>query len=142
MQSTEDDNFIMVKLSDGEDLFSSLEAIVKKHDIKSGVFLGGVGMLRDFEIGFWTGKEYLSELHEAPHELLHLGGSIATVEGKPMLHIHCTVAGKDHSARGGHVNRATVAVLNEIVMKKFNNMALTRKLNSRSGLMELEISHP
>jgi len=139
MQSSEDNNFIMVKLSDGEDLFSSLEEIVRKYNIKAGAFLGGVGMLRDFETGFWTGKEYLSEFHEAPHELLHLGGSIATVEGKPMFHIHVTVADSNHKALGGHMNKATVAVLNEITIRKFDDMKLTRELNERSGLMELEI---
>ena len=139
MQSSEDNNFIMVKLSDGEDLFLSLEEIVRKHDIKAGAFLGGVGMVREFETGFWTGKEYLSEFHEAPHELLHLGGSIATVEGKPMFHIHVTVAGSDHMAMGGHMNKATVAVLNEITIRKFDDMELTRELNKGSGLMELEI---
>ena len=122
LRSTESDNFIMVKLSDGEDLFSSLEAIVRKHDIKAGAFLGGIGMLRDFETGYWTGKEYLAEFHEAPHELLHFGGSIATVDGKPAFHIHCTVAGQDHKVIGGHVNKATVAVLNEIVIRKFPEM--------------------
>jgi len=139
MQSSEDTNFIMIKLSDGEDLFSSLEEIVKKHDIKAGAFLCGVGMLRDFETGYWTGKEYESEMHESPHELLHFGGSIATVDGKPMFHIHCTVAGRDHRVIGGHANKATVAMLNEIVIRKFENMDLTRKLNPNSGLVELEI---
>lgn len=139
MQSSEKDNIIMVKLSDGEDLFSSLEAIVRKHDIRAGAFLGGVGMLRDFETGYWTGKEYLSEYHETPHELLHYGGSIATIDGKPAFHIHCTVAGPDHRVIGGHINKGTVAVLNEIFIRKFPGMQLTRKLNPGSGLMELEI---
>lgn len=139
MQSSEDNNHIMVKLEDGEDLFASLEEVVRKHSIRWGVFLTGVGMLRDFETGYWTGEEYLAEFHEEPHELLHYGGSIAEVEGKPAFHIHCTLAGKDHRAIGGHINKGTVAVLNEICILKFNDLPMTRQLSERSGLMELKL---
>lgn len=105
MQSAQEKNIIVVKLEDGENLLPSLERIVEKYSIESGVFLGGVGMIREFEIGYWGGKEYLTEFHETPHELLHYGGSIACVEGKPMFHIHATLAGPDHRTIGGHVNR-------------------------------------
>jgi len=115
---------------------------VEKHEIQSGVFLGGVGMIREFEIGFWTGKEYVSEFHEEPHELIHYGGSIASVDGKPMFHIHGAVAGPDHRIMGGHLNRGVVAVLNEIFILKLGEVALTRKLNPGSGLMELFIPEP
>jgi len=139
MQSAEERHFVVVKLNDGEDLFESIGKVVEKHNISSGIFLGGVGMLRDFEIGYWGGKEYLTEFHETPHELIHLGGSIAHVDGKFMPHIHCAVAGPDHSLKGGHLNRAKVAVLNEITILKLHDFYLTRKLNPTSGLMELEV---
>jgi len=131
----------VVKLDDGEDLFPSLERIVHEHSIVSGVFLGGVGMIREFEIGYWSGKEYLTEFHETPHELLHYGGSIARAEGKPMFHIHATLAGPDHRTVGGHVNRAVVAVLNEIFILKLEELELTRELNPGSGLMELVVGN-
>jgi uncharacterized protein len=139
MQSSEDNNIIMIKLDDGEDLFASLEAATMKHGIRWGVFLTGVGMLRDFETGYWTGKEYLAEFHEEPHELLHYGGSIAEVDGKPAFHIHVTLAGQDHRVIGGHINKGTVAVLNEICIRKFENLPMTRELSERSTLMELKL---
>lgn len=36
--------------------------------------------------------------------------------------------------------RAKVCVLNEIVLLRMNEVELSRKLNKKSGLMELEIS--
>ena len=139
MQSAQEKNIIVVKLDDGEDLFPSLERIVDEYGIVSGAFLGGVGMIREVELGYWNGTEYLTEVPETPHELLHYGGSIARVEGRPMFHIHATLAGPDHRTIGGHVNRATVAVLNEIFILKLEELELSRKLNPDSGLMELMV---
>ena len=139
MQSAEEKHFVVIKLNDGEDLFESLERVISKHKITSGMFLGGVGMIQNFELGYWDGKEYLTEFHEKPHELIHFGGSIAHVNGKFMPHIHCAVAGPDHILKGGHLNKAEVAVLNEITILKLHDFSLTRKLNPVTGLMELEV---
>ncbi len=139
MQSSIDKDIILVKLEDGEDLFPSLEEIIAKYKIGSGMFLGAVGMLENFEIGYFTGTEYIGEFHKTPHELLHLGGSIAQVEGRPMLHIHCSLAGPDYTVMGGHLKKAKVKVLNEIFIRRFNDVMLTRELNPGTELWELKI---
>ncbi|MCF0052588.1 DNA-binding protein [Dyadobacter sp. LJ53] len=41
-------------------------------------------------------------------ELASMSGSIAWKEGKPSLHCHGTVTGKDFTAHGGHMLGATV----------------------------------
>ena len=55
MQSAEEGDRVMVKLSDSEDLFGSLEAVARKHRIESGAVLWGIGMLEDFALALSAG---------------------------------------------------------------------------------------
>ena len=139
MQSAEERNHVIVKLDDGEDVFDSLDKVIEKYGIDSALILSGIGMLRDFEIGYYNGEKYIKELFVDPMELLSMHGSIAS--GKEnRIHIHVSLANREHKVFGGHLMRAKVCVLNEIVLFKVNDVVLTRKLNKKSGLMELAIS--
>jgi predicted DNA-binding protein with PD1-like motif len=134
MQSAREGNTVVVKLDDGEDLFASLDEVARKEGVTSGTIVAGIGMLRDAEIGFFDGNEYQNMTVEGPVELLSLLGSIAG-----SVHIHCILGMPDHSAIGGHLMRATVAVLNEITIQAFDEVVLDRALNPTSGLNEMTI---
>jgi hypothetical protein len=138
MQSSADGDVVLAKLDDGEDLFAALASIAAKHGVEDGLVLWGIGMLRDFEIGFYDGKTYERATFAAPMELLALHGSYAA-KADPKLHVHVAAAGADHRVVGGHLFRATVAVLNELCVRRLNGMELDRVLNPRSGLKELTI---
>src|SRR5438876_9601150 len=58
VESRRERNTVFVKLSDGEDLFPSLEAAARQHDVESGTVLWGIGMLRDVVIGFFWKTGY------------------------------------------------------------------------------------
>lgn len=139
MQSAEEKNHIVIKLDDGEDVFVALDKAIEKHRIDSALILTGIGMLKDFEIGYFNGKNYIIERYVDPMELLSMHGSIAM--GKEnRVHIHVGLANNEHKVFGGHLMSAKVCVLNEILLLRMNEMDLTRKLNQKSGLMELEVS--
>lgn len=139
MQSDEEKDHIIVKLDDGEDVFEAFGAVMEKHDIDSALILSGIGMLREFEIGYYNGKNYIIERFVDPMELLSMHGSIA--KGKQnRIHIHVSLANNEHKVFGGHLMRAKVCMLNEILLLRMNKVVLSRKLNPKSGLMELEIS--
>lgn len=139
MQSAQEKAHIVVKLDNGEDVFNSLEIVIEKYGIDSALILSGIGMLQDFEIGYYNGKNYIIERFVDPMELLSMHGSIA--RGKEnRIHIHVSLANSEHKVFGGHLLTAKVCVLNEIVILQMNSIDLTRKLNPKSGLMELEIS--
>src|SRR5437867_11177880 len=80
METKQEGNVVVVKLSDGEDLVPSLEAAAQKHRIESGSVVWGIGMLQDFEIGFFGPKGYEKTPFTERHELLALHGSIAMRE--------------------------------------------------------------
>jgi predicted DNA-binding protein with PD1-like motif len=139
MQSKEENQFIAIKLDDGEDLLGSLGMIIEKHRIRSALILSGIGMLKDLEIGYYNGENYINERFIDPMELLSMHGSIA--EGSEnKIHIHVSLASSEHKVFGGHLIRATVCMLNEIVLYKMEDTVLSRKLNEKTGLMELSIS--
>jgi predicted DNA-binding protein with PD1-like motif len=138
MQSAKEKNHVIIKLDDGEDLFEALAKVIDKHEIESCLILSGIGMLRDFEIGFYNGTEYVKERIADPMELLSMHGSIAK-EIECRIHIHVGLANNEHKVIGGHLFSAKVCMLNEIVLLKLDEITLKRELNEKSGLLELKV---
>lgn len=139
MQSAEENDHIVIKLDDGEDVFEAFEMVTDKHKLESALILSGIGMLRELEIGYYDGEKYQLARFVDPMELLSMHGSIT--KGKEnRIHAHVSLANREHNVFGGHLMRAKVCVLNEIVLLRMNQVELSRKLNQKSGLMELEIS--
>jgi predicted DNA-binding protein with PD1-like motif len=139
LQSEEENNVIVIKLDNGENLLDALLAVIDKHNITSALILSGIGMLRDLEIGYYNGQNYINETFVDPMELLSMHGSVAKGD-ESKIHIHVSLASSEHKVYGGHLNKASVCILNEIVILKLNEITLSRKLNEKSGLLELVVS--
>lgn len=139
MHGKSEENFIVLKLDDGEDLFDCLERAVADYGIKSAMIVSGIGMLADFELGFFRDGEYEWVFYDMPHELVAMHGSISTLGGI-VIHIHAGLADSNHRLVGGHLKSAKVRVLNEILLLKLDNMEFERVLNPSTGLKELKIS--
>ena len=136
MESRRERNTVFVKLSDGDALFPSLETVASENDIESGTVVWGIGMLQDFEIGFFGPKGYDKTVFSERHELLGLHGSIS-MRGDPRLHLHVSLGRPDHAAIGGHLFRAKTAVVNEIQIARFDSIHFNRRLNEKTGLREI-----
>ena len=135
-ESRREGNAVLLKLSDGEDLVSSVEAAATEHRVVNGSVLWGIGMVQDFEIGFFGPKGYEKAAFRDRHELLGLHGSIA-MRADPKLHLHIALGRPDHAVIGGHLFRARTAVVNEIQIERFDSIRLNRRLNEKTGLREL-----
>ena len=132
------DGFIVLKLDDGEDIMECLQRAIQDFKIGSAFVTTGVGMLRDAEIGYFTGDGYEKKLLAEPHEMVSLQGSISTME-ETVIHLHVGLANPSHRILGGHLFSAKVCVINEILIKKVD-VKLGRKLNQKTGLKELYIA--
>jgi predicted DNA-binding protein with PD1-like motif len=139
MKSRRDGNLLVVRLEDGEDLMSSLEKALSVNNVSSGIILTGIGMLRDFEIGYYDGKDYRRKRIKEPHELVALHGSIASAPADMRFHIHAALANPNHEIIGGHLFSATVGVVNEISILSLESVDLVRKKDEKTGLMLLDI---
>lgn len=138
MKSGEDKSLIVAKFEDGEDLFESLNTTIERYGIQSGIVLTGIGMLRNFVLGYFDGKIYQKKEFKEPCELVSLQGSITT-EKETVIHLHASLAEESNNVVGGHLFQAEVCMLNEIVLRRLNDLTFTRKENPVTGLKELDI---
>ncbi|UCC93625.1 MAG: DUF296 domain-containing protein [Thermoplasmata archaeon] len=143
MQVMEDDGTVVIRLHEGEDFFPTLRKALEEVDLSKGVILTGVGMLKDFEVGWFdhVTMGYKKKEFTTPHELVAMSGTIALAEGvEPavMPHVHVAMAGPDMALVGGHLWKATVTVLNEISIGRVEG-EMVRRLNPDTGLMELNL---
>lgn len=138
MESAVDGNTIMVKLDDGEDLFGSLRGIARTHRVSEGVVLFGIGQLRYFELGYFDGRTYQRKIINEPYELVALHGSL-TPNLDPPMHLHAALSKDDLVMVGGHLFKATVAVINEMCIQRLPAVQMGRDLDSRTGLKKLTV---
>lgn len=136
MESRAEGDAVFVKLSDGEEIFPGLEEVARRRGIEDGAVLWGIGMVQDFEIGFFTPNGYERKSFRDRHELIALHGSLA-MRADPRLHLHMAVGRPDHTVLGGHLFRGRACVTNEIMIRWFHDVRLGRVLNPSTGLKEL-----
>ncbi len=130
----------MVRLDDGEDVFAQITEFARRHSVRAGAIVSGIGMFKTATVGYWDGKEYRPHSIDTPHELVALHGSIAEADGAPSIHLHVALAGPEHRIVGGHLMRATVGVLNEIYLETFPGQRFGRPLDESFGLRRLDLA--
>ena len=144
MQVREDDGLVVIRLHEGEDFFPTLLEALARVDLRSGIILTGLGMLKDFELGWFDHSTmgYQKQTFATPHELVALSGTVAEadIEGEMSVvpHVHAALAGPDLSLVGGPLWKGTVTVLNEISIQR-SGPSMLRRHNPATGLMELDL---
>jgi uncharacterized protein len=138
MQAVAEGSRWMLRLDQGQDLFDALGDFARQHQIRAAAVVSGIGMLRDVAVGYWNGSEYVRKDLAEPHELIGLHGSVAEADG-PSVHLHAALAGPNHTLVGGHLMRATVWVLNEIVVETFPGQTFGRPMDETLGLRKLDL---
>lgn len=110
MESIKNGNLIFLRFDNGEDFLLELNDYLARENINSGVFLSGIGMFKNFKIGWFnTQKEkYQTDSFKFPHELISLSGNISIKDNEIFSHIHVSLAGEDKRIIGGHLFNAEV----------------------------------
>jgi predicted DNA-binding protein with PD1-like motif len=129
----------MLRLDEGDDLFERLTEFARRHEVRAASVVEGIGMFRRSTVGYWNGREYDPMELAVAHEVVGMHGSIAEVDGAPSLHLHVSLAGPDHRVVGGHLLRATVGVLAEILVISFPGRTFGRALDESLGLRRLDL---
>jgi len=137
MEYREDQGLIMVRLHQDEDLFESLEKVCTACDVRTGVVLSGIGMLKQAELSFYVKQgRYATALFPEPLELVSLTGNVLLQDDEYVFHLHAALAKETKDALAGHLSKGKVNVTNEIVILK-TDIAALRKLDDATGLMAL-----
>jgi predicted DNA-binding protein with PD1-like motif len=139
MQAVRDGTRWMLRLDDGQDLFESLAEFARREDLRAAAVVSGIGMFRRATIGYWDGSQYQSQELTVPHEVVGLHGTIARADGAPSIHLHVAAAGPDHRLVGGHLIRATVGMLQEVLVDTFPGRTFGRPLVESFGLRMLDL---
>ena len=133
-------NLIAVILEDGEDVFVSIRDLCRSRQVDSALILSGIGMLRHVKIGYWDGATYqIKEYHE-PLELVSMSGSVASQNGELSVHIHVSLAGKDHAGIAGHLVEGTVNNINELSIAPFPASSFERRYSEMTKLNMLNFA--
>ena len=129
---------IMLRLSHGENIIKTLEEVIAE---EKGTLLivTGIGMITDFELGYFENGQYIKMAYKEPHELVMLQGSVAS-EGEPRMHIHAIVADKEHHAFGGHLLKGWVWMSNEIGLLKLKGVSSKRWMDKEKRVAILHVS--
>jgi uncharacterized protein len=130
----------VLRLSAGEELFESFSGYARRHHVRAGIIVEGIGMLQEATIGFWNGREYEPHRITAPHELVGLHGSIAEVDGAPSVHLHAALGGPDHRVVGGHLLNGVVGVVVEAYVTTFSGRSFGRTFDESLGLRTLDLA--
>lgn len=129
----------MIKLDDGEEVLESLIMICDEHGLRMGWVHSGIGILRNFTLGYYTKESYIKKLFEEPHELLSLTGTV-TLDAKAPIHLHASLASRNYEVVGGHLFGGTVTNLNEILISSMpDEMWIGREYNPKTEYYELDI---
>ena len=117
----------MLRLDHDEDVLEAIRGFVSKGE-STLVIVAGLGMLHDFELGYFDSGQYIRRRFHEPHELLSMQGSVSS-EGENRIHIHVSVADRNHGAFGGHLLAGRVWMSNEIVLVKLAGARSRRDLD-------------
>lgn len=137
MEYYEDKGLIMARLHQDEDLFESLKEVCRACGVRTGIFISGIGMLKQAELSFFVKQgRYATVLFPEPLELVSLSGNIILQDGEYHFHAHAVLAKESKEAVAGHLSKGKVNVTNEIVIMK-SDIPARRDIDAATGLMAL-----
>jgi len=137
MQHFLDKRELFLKIEKDESVQNEILGALNLYEIFSGEITFAIGMIRNLDVGYYNGKEYVRKVFPENLEIVSFHGSIA--ENEPRLHIHCAGANLEHNVVGGHFFSGIADPLLEVKITKYDGLKLGREKNPQSGLSELKI---
>ncbi|WP_313694995.1 PPC domain-containing DNA-binding protein [Halorarum halobium] len=130
------DEHIFVRLDPGDYALESITEACAKHDVDSGVVVSGIGTFRNLNIHYVPTTDFPSEKSER-NTFLDLDGAweVGTIDGAiadgdPHLHV---IAYNGEETLAGHLeNECEVHILSELVIRRIDGPALTRRPNEKN----------
>ena len=115
------DKVHVLKLDKDVLLLESLTEFAKKEKIEFAE-VNFIGAIQNAKVMYFDQKRKQYVHHEFPdgHEVLNGMGNISLLDGEPFVHVHVTLADKDGSAIGGHLDEGTKVWLIEAIITELN----------------------
>lgn len=132
-------NRYVLRFETGDLLIASLAQFCGKHGVGAGTF-AGIGSCRRTELGFFDPKtkKYAFKIYRGAREIAALNGNISLMDGRPFVHAHAVLAGRDYRAVAGHLREAEILAAGEVVLTVLPGK-LVRERDAASGTNKLRI---
>ena len=131
MFSTRKNSPFILRLVEGESVFSALTICTRENQFGSAIFTG-VGALSDLSIGFYhrhTQQQTIKNFADT-YEIASLNGNITWVDNKPFIHIHASMSDDSFAVFGGHIIDAHASASTEIAIIPMT-YAITREYDPK-----------
>ena len=111
------DNTIIARIDKGEEILEQLKVIAINENIKLAS-INALGAIDDFTVGVYKidEKKYYSNSFKGYYEITSLTGTISTMDGEYSAHLHMSAGNEKGEVFGGHLNRAVVSAVCEMVI--------------------------
>jgi predicted DNA-binding protein with PD1-like motif len=132
----------VLRFETGDRLVASLAEFCRKRRIGAGTFTG-IGSCRRAELGFFDPKTkaYAFKTFRGPREIAALVGNISVMDGRPFVHAHAVLGGRDFRTVGGHLREAEILAGGEVVLTVLPGK-LVRRRDEQSGTFKLAGGNP
>jgi hypothetical protein len=129
----------ILRFETGDKLVASLAEFCREKKISAAEFTG-IGSCRRAELGFFDPKTkaYAFKAFRGPREIAALAGNISLMDGRPFVHAHAVLGGRDFRAVAGHLREAEILAAGEVVLTVLPER-IERTRDERSGTYQLKI---
>ena len=127
-------NTYAVRIDLGEDIVENLKKLCKAEQIRLGR-VEAIGAADHAVLGVYDldKKEYYPETIDEFMEITSLNGNITSMDGKPYIHLHATLADQRHGVHGGHVLEMRVGATCEMFVTALEG-EVTRQKDENLGI--------
>ena len=127
-------NTIVARIDRGEEILAAVREIAGAEHIQLAS-VSALGATNDFTVGVYNvdEKQYHANDFKGNFEIVSLTGTINTMDGEFYTHLHMSAGDEKGQVFGGHLNRAVVSAVCEMVITVIDGM-VDRRFSEEIGL--------
>lgn len=127
-------NTIVARIDRGEEILAAVREIAGAEHIQLAS-VSALGATNDFTVGVYNvdEKQYHANDFKGNFEIVSLTGTINTMDGGFYTHLHMSAGDEKGQVFGGHLNRAVVSAVCEMVITVIDGV-VDRRFSEEIGL--------
>ena len=127
-------NTIVARIDRGEEILAAVREIAGAEHIQLAS-VSALGATNDFTVGVYSvdEKQYRANDFKGNFEIVSLTGTINTMDGEFYTHLHMSAGDEKGQVFGGHLNRAVVSAVCEMVITVIDGV-VDRHFSEEIGL--------
>lgn len=125
---------IVARIDRGEEILATIREIAGAENIQLAS-VSALGATNDFTVGVYNvdEKQYHANDFKGNFEIVSLTGTINTMDGEFYTHLHMSAGDEKGQVFGGHLNRAVVSAVCEMVITVIDGV-VDRRFSEEIGL--------